>query len=226
VNSLDGEYRRRASARWRDRLLRALEPPEPVTRNPREGIHAPLGRWNLYIGGGGRAVPDFVNIDLAAYPGVDVAADAHRLPFQSGVFARVECDAVLEHVVCPKRVMREIERVLAPGGYAHLVTPFCHPFHAYPNDYRRFTPEGLKLMAGGLEVVAEGWRSGPTATLLVFTLEYVKLLLPWRWWRVAAHGTLGWLLFPLRYLDLLFFVSPRAARIGNHCFLWLRKPAG
>jgi hypothetical protein len=58
---------------------------------------------------------------------------------------------------------------------------------------------------------------------LVFTLEYAKLLLPWRWWRVLAHGVFGWLLFPLRYLDLAFFRRARAGRIGNHCYIWLRK---
>jgi hypothetical protein len=35
---------------------------------------------------------------------------------------------------------------------------------------------------------------------------------------------LGWLLFPLRYLDLLLFRSKQAKRIGNHAYLWLRKP--
>ena len=104
-----------------------------------------------------------------------------------------------------------------------LVTPFCHPFHEYPRDYRRFTPDGLKELAGKMDVVAEGWRTGPTATMLVFTLEYVKLLLPWRIWRVAVHGILGWLLFPWRYLDLILLKSPTAARIGNHCYLWLKK---
>jgi hypothetical protein len=37
---------------------------------------------------------------------------------------------------------------------------------------------GLKQVAGPLEVVAEGWRTGPTATLLVVAIEYVKLLFP------------------------------------------------
>jgi SAM-dependent methyltransferase len=192
--------------------------------NPREPKDFPLGRWNLYIGGAG-CVPDgYVNLDLLAVPGVDVAADAEQLPFPAGVFQRVECDAVLEHVRDPRRVMREIERVLAPGGYAHVVTPFCHPFHEYPKDYRRFTPDGLKEMAGGMEVVAEGWRTGPAATWLVFSIEYVKLLLPWRAWRMVAHFVLGWLLFPLRYLDLLLLRTARAGRIGNHCYLWLKKP--
>jgi hypothetical protein len=61
--------------------------------------------------------------------------------------------------------------------------------------------------------------------MLVFTIEYVKLWLPWRPWRAIAHGILGWLLFPFRYLDLFFVNSSRAGRIGNHCYLWIRKPA-
>lgn len=168
-------------------------------------------------------VPGCFNLDLFAVPGVDVAADAEQLPFPNDVFQRVECDAVLEHVRNPVKVMEEIRRVLAPGGYAHLVTPFCHPFHEYPKDYRRFTIDGLKELAGPLEVVAEGWRTGPTATLLVMTIEYVKLLLPFRAWRILAHGVCGWLLFPLRYLDLLLLRAPAAGRIGNHCYVWLRK---
>jgi SAM-dependent methyltransferase len=215
-------YRRRAARSW---LRRALEPPAPLIRNPKEPTDFPLGRWNLYIGGAGRAVDGYVNLDLFAVPGVDVAADAHALPFRDGQFQRVACDAVLEHVRSPEQVVREIRRVLAPGGYAHLVTPFCHPFHEYPKDYRRFTIDGLKELTSGMEVVAAGWRTGPTATALVFTIEFVKLLLPWRTWRVAAHGVLGWLLFPLRYLDLLLLRSPDACRLGNHCYLWVRKPS-
>ncbi len=206
------------------RLARWLRPPDPLIRNPRElHVDAPLGRWNLYIGGAGTHVDGCVNVDLFALPGVDVAADAEQLPFRGGLFQRVECDAVLEHVERPERVMAEIERVLAPGGFTHLVVPFCHPFHEYPRDFRRFTPDGLKQMAGGLEVVAQGWRTGPTATLLVFILEYVKVWLPWRPARVVAHGVLGWLLFPLRYLDVILLRSPRAGQIGNHCYIWLRK---
>lgn len=223
VKKLEELYRRRASSRWRDRLRRALAPPAPFVMNPREPKDFPLGRWNLYIGGAGRMVDGYVNVDLAAVPGVDVVADAERLPFRAGVFQRVECDAVLEHVRHPERVMAEMERVLLPGGYVHLVAPFCHPFHEYPKDYRRFTIDGLKEMAGSLAVVAQGWRTGPTATLLVFAIEYAKLLLPWRAWRMMTGGVLGWVLFPLRYADLLFFRSARAGTIGNHCYLWLRK---
>lgn len=219
-------YQRRTSRHWMSALYRFLEPPLPLLMNPREPKDYPLGRWNLYLGGAGAVVPGYVNVDLAATAGVDVLADAEWLPFPANLFQRVECDAVLEHVRCPESVMREIARVLAPGGYAHLVTPFCHPFHEYPRDYRRYTLDGLKQLAdGSLQLVSEGWRTGPTATMLIFSLEYVKLWLPWRAWRAFVHITLGWLLFPLRYLDLLFFRSSRVGQLGNHCFLWLRKPA-
>lgn len=222
---LEALYRKRASRRWLDRLLRLIQPPAPFILNPREPKDFPLGRWNLYIGGAGRVVDGYINLDLFAIPGVNVAADAAQLPFPTGIFQRVECDAVLEHVRDPVQVMGEIRRVLAPGGYAHLVTPFCHPFHEYPKDFRRFNLDGLKELAGGMEVVAEGWRTGPTATVLVIGIEYVKLLLPFRAWRAAAHLVLGWVLFPLRYLDLLLLRSSDARRIGNHCYLWLRKPS-
>ena len=219
-------YDRRHSSGWSAALYRLLEPPRPFIENPRENLDAPLGRWNLYIGGAGSVVDGYVNLDLYPLPGVNVVGDAHDLPFPSGIFQRVECDAVLEHAENPEKVVREIERVLAPGGFAHIVTLFCHPFHEYPKDFRRFTLDGLKEMAGDLQVVAEGWRTGPTATMLVFLLEYVKLWFPWRAWRILAHGVLGWVLFPLRYLDLLLLRSARVGQIGNHCYIWLRKPEG
>jgi SAM-dependent methyltransferase len=223
-HSVEQLHERRTSERLAHRLRRWLSPPLPLVMNPEEPRDFPLGRWNLYIGGGGCRTPGYVNIDLAALPGVDVLADAHQLTFSSALFTRVECDAVLEHVRQPETVMREIERVLAPGGLAHIVTPFCHPLHEYPEDYRRFTIPALRQMSGGLETVAAGWRTGPTATLLVFLLEYAKLWAPWRPLRLVVHGVLGWLLFPLRYLDLLLLRSPGAGRLGNHCYIWLRKP--
>lgn len=221
-------YEGRSSTGWAARIRRWLTPPVPLIMNPDElRIDAPLGRRNLYIGGAGVRPSGYINLDLFPLPGVDLAADAECLPFAGSLFTRIECDAVLEHVERPEAIVAELARVLEPGGFLHLVVPFAHPFHEYPRDFRRFSLDGLELLAsaGGLQVVQSGWRTGPTATLLVFVLEYAKLWSP-RPLRKVVHGVLGWLLFPLRYLDLVLLRRKDARQLGNHCYAWLQKRNG
>lgn len=50
-------------------------------------------------------------------------ADAEALPFASGAFDLVTTNMVLEHLEQPARVLREVARVLAPGGKFVFVTP-------------------------------------------------------------------------------------------------------
>lgn len=45
-----------------------------------------------------------------------VQADARALPFADERFARARVDRVLQHIAGPEQVMREMVRVLAPGG--------------------------------------------------------------------------------------------------------------
>lgn len=47
-----------------------------------------------------------------------LSIDAHVLPFKDELFDSVVCTEVLEHVVEPQKVLREIVRVLRPGGIA------------------------------------------------------------------------------------------------------------
>ena len=52
-----------------------------------------------------------------------VRSDAMALPFRDGAFDRVYCSEVLEHVLDPESVIREMHRVLAPGGIAVISVP-------------------------------------------------------------------------------------------------------
>jgi SAM-dependent methyltransferase len=49
--------------------------------------------------------------------------DAMALPFADGAFDRVFCSEVLEHVLEPEAVVREMRRVLAAGGHAVVSVP-------------------------------------------------------------------------------------------------------
>lgn len=70
-----------------------------------------------------RKGPDYVTGDLQPGPLVDVALDAHALPFGDRDFALILCSHVLEHVDDDARVLGEFLRVLAPGGTALLQVP-------------------------------------------------------------------------------------------------------
>lgn len=52
-----------------------------------------------------------------------IQADAPRLPFRDGAFDRVLCTEVLEHVADDRAVLRELVRVLRPGGVLAISVP-------------------------------------------------------------------------------------------------------
>lgn len=224
---MTARYGERASGAAAARLKRALRPPLPLVHNPAEPrLPHPAGSRNLWIGGGGRATPGFFNLDIGRFPGVDLLANAERLPLCDSVLDAVECDAVLEHVENPDALAREIFRALKPGGLVHAVVPFCHPYHAYPADFRRWTQAGLEqwFHSFGFERLESGVRTGPAATLLAFLLEFNKVLFGEKLLGKAAYAACGWLLFPLRYLDTWLNRTPRAHLLANHVFLLARKP--
>lgn len=86
---------------------------------------------------------------------IHIFSPLHLIPVEHDHFDSVICNAVLEHVANPVEVVREIHRVLKPGGYLYLVIPFLQPEHLDPTDFQRYTKDGLrKLVADqGFEVV-------------------------------------------------------------------------
>lgn len=92
----------------------------------------------------------------ASYPDYNVL----NLSFPDERFDLVLFDQVLEHVEGnPQDAIDEIYRVLKPGGLLICGTVLVYPIHAYPSDFWRFTPEGLKLLCSDFSEIVEygGW---------------------------------------------------------------------
>jgi SAM-dependent methyltransferase len=70
--------------------------------------------------------PDLQSLRTAAPPGVHqirVAAEAGKLPFPTGYFSTVMTNSVLEHIEDLDAAMRDVSRVLRPGGRILITTP-------------------------------------------------------------------------------------------------------
>ena len=105
----------------------------------------PVGRV-LDIGGGTAHIkefrPDILSADILPFPGIDVVADAHRLPFPDRFFAGVVMLDVLHHLERPIEFLNEASRVLRAGGRLAMIEPamttlarrFYHRFHEEPVD--------------------------------------------------------------------------------------------
>ena len=96
-------------------------------------------------------------VDYVPSPEVNVLADAHAMPFRDGSLGAILLSHVLEHVAEPIGVMREVRRVLRPGGKAYVtLLDRGWPYHAragvYP-DYYRFTKDTIDLLFKGWSAV-------------------------------------------------------------------------
>ena len=74
----------------------------------------------------------------------DVVAPLDDLPLDDGSFDAGLATEVLEHVPDPVTVLRELHRVLVPGGRLWLTTPLVWELHEEPHDHARYTDHGLR----------------------------------------------------------------------------------
>ena len=218
--------------------VRALRPPPIMHRyhvdlrqGPTAILFAEHGQERalvLNVGGGPHRVSEHeVTLNIGPFPGVDLVADAHNIPLADETVDAVFSLAVLEHVVDPHQVVREMMRVLKPGGVLYSEVPFIFFFHGYPSDYTRFTREGMRRLFSGLEGADIGMTHGPVSAVLQSANMVMLLLLPerFRLLHKLINGVFRWLLFPLKYLDLLLRRHPDAPILAGGFYVLGRKPA-
>jgi SAM-dependent methyltransferase len=100
---------------------------------------------------------DYTGIDMEDGKGVDIVLDLTEdfnyvdAKLKNKRFQIIICFSVLEHCADPFKMCSNIEKLLKKDGMVFVSVPFSWRIHGYPDDYWRFTPEGIKKLFPGLE---------------------------------------------------------------------------
>lgn len=202
---------------------------QPISPTVRQVFDADPGAVTLVIGSGKKPRHSSrVNLDIAPFANVDVVGSALRLPFQDHSFELAWNTAVLEHVREPQTMIAEIHRVLRPGGHVYTEVPFLQHFHAYPNDFQRYTREGLKQAFAAFQIVEIGVCVGPSSAITALIADWCELLTfsQSRLLNDVVRTIPLALLWPLKHLDRLLLKNPRAHELASGLYVLARKPAG
>ena len=142
-----------------------------------------------------------INLDIQKYPGIDLVADAHELPFVSESFNICVLSAVLQYCRNPFQVAKEVCRVLMPGGFAVVDAPFVQHYCLGTPDLYRFSKDGLKAVFDDhLEIVrCDVSISGGSA--LAFYLQGISnVLTSNKYIRFILTNLVSIMVYPLSFL--------------------------
>lgn len=201
----------------------ALLPPNPTIFD----IGSKEARGN-YAFGSPPPGAKVVCVDMFEGEGVDLVADAHDMhmvPDDS-----VDCVvtvSTLEHVRYPQKVVAEIFRILKPGGTVYVNVPFVFPFHADPDDFYRFSCNGILILCEKFERLDSGFNRGPASTMHHLLVHFLAILFSFNS-RVLYAGNVyifRWLLFWVKYLDHFIARYSMAQVIHAGSYFIGRKPA-
>jgi SAM-dependent methyltransferase len=79
-----------------------------------------------------------------------VLADGQALPFMAKSFSLVFCASLIEHIPRPMALLKEIRRVLVPGGLSYLsFPPFYSPLGGHQFKPYHLLGEGLAIRLSG-----------------------------------------------------------------------------
>lgn len=168
---------------------------------------------------------NILNIDLLPYSNVDILADINKLPFKDGTVDSIICEAVLEHIKFPEKVVAEFFRVLKNKGTIYTFVPFICGFHASPDDFHRWTIEGVRNLFKDFDIIESKPIGGPTSALLWILQEWLAIVFSFGNSNIRQVMFLFFMIltFPFKYLDFLIIKHPDSKNISFGFGIIVRK---
>jgi len=150
---------------------------------------------------------NIIRIGLTNQENMDLLSDICDIPLRKDSINLILSSSVLEHVYDPEKAVKEIFRVVKPGGYVYAEIPFMRAYHMAPVDYQRYTISGIEELfkRNGFTLVNKGICSGPFTALALFLVDLCGSLFSFNWCiKEILMPILSLIVHPLKYLDRLF----------------------
>ena len=220
---------RESQKNWKEKLLKLIEPPSRIRKGDNRALKL-AEAWNraskisthptpLVLTIGNLRMPIFsdsqkdvydvynknsIKMDITFKRGVDLVADGYTIPFPDKYFDLVVAQASPKHLVNPHNFITEVKRILKPGGIFYAEFAYLLAFHRWPGDYFRFTPLGISELLTGFDIVDMGANRGASYTIAEILILYCACLLSFNNHFLYSFFKIffGWILHPVRYLDI------------------------
>ncbi len=134
----------------------------------------------------------------ARFSKIDAWYDGKVFPFDNGKFDSIIMTQVLEHIFNPEQFLKEVYRVMKPGGILLLSVPFVWDEHEQPHDYARYSSFGLAhlLKNHGFEIKKHLKSLSDVGVIFQLVACYI-------------HKRLSWIKsYKIRVIFYMFLISP------------------
>jgi len=162
------------------------------------------------------------NIKLIAfdiYPNnkIQFIADGHNIPIKDCSVDGVIIQAVLEHVLDPNTVAKEIYRVLKKDGIVYAETPFLQESHEEPYDFTRFTELGHRWLFKNFKQIHRIANGGPGLNLFWSIRSLLRAIL-------RSNFVANLISAPFILLSLIDYIIPEKYKIkAGNGFIFIGK---
>jgi SAM-dependent methyltransferase len=191
----------------------------------------------LDVGCGNSPFKFLIDTSKARYIGIDIenadkfdyynpekiAFDGENIPFEEDSFDNIISTEVLEHIENPEKIVKEMYRVLKPGGEVIVTVPWSARVHFEPFDFCRYTPfklEKLFSVFQSVTILHRGTDINSVASkiIAIFMGNVIALLKT-----NSFAGIKTALLFPIKILLLIIFFPVLVLSIAiSHIVLFLK----
>ena len=182
----------------------------------------------LNVGSGNTLLDERIrNLDIFSGDHIYYVANCESIPESNDFFKLIITQEVLEHVRNPFKAICEIYRVIKPGGIFYCQLPFIIGYHPGPNDFWRFTKEGIieLVQNAGFKVEKIGITVGCASGFYRIAVEFFSVLLstPFSFLYYPLKAFFSIILFPIKYLDYILQFSNQRDRIPGGYYIIATK---